>query len=319
MLPILLRVLGVAVGGLILKKLFSDEEIKYNDMANTHNQFLKFEQAISLTLPRKNKLIASRQALQRRIIEYFKTKTTLPVPKFYIQGSYKMKTMVVKKDGSYDVDLGVYFLTKPSVEPITLQKYVADAVKDQTVSGIEHRDKCIRVIYKGDFDIDLPVYYKTLYDKHPFLATKTKWQESDPKELCDWFEKQRKEKDKGGQLLRLVKYFKAWAGQRNKRMPSGIAFSIWVATYYKANLRDDIAFYETAKAIRNSFFWETISRNPATPGDDFLAKLDYTQKSNFKEAFNVLIRDAEEALQQDSQLKASNIWLQQFGDKFPII
>ncbi|MCA6431835.1 MAG: hypothetical protein IM613_20585, partial [Cytophagales bacterium] len=141
---------------------------------------------------------------------------------------------------------------------------------------------------------------------------------SDPKELCDWFEKHRKAKDKDGQMLRLVKYFKAWANQRSRKMPSGIAFSVWVATYYKPNTRDDIAFYETAKAIKNSFGWETSSKNPATPGDDFLAKLDSNQKSNFKEAFNELIKQAEQALQQDSQTKALNIWKQQFGEKFPI-
>lgn len=288
-------------------------------MANTHNHFLKFEQNISLTKARKDKLIASRQALQKRLVEYFKTKTKVPIPKFYIQGSYKMNTMVVKKDGSYDVDLGVYFLTKPLVKPLTLQKHVADAVRDQTVSGIEHKEKCIRVIYKTDFDIDLPVYYKTPYDKHPFLATKSKWQESDPKELCDWFEKQRKDKDNGGQLLRLVKYFKSWANQRSRKMPSGIAFTVWVANHYKFNQRDDIAFYETAKAIKSSFIWETVSKNPATPGDDFLSKLDTAQKSNFKEAFIELIKQAEQALQQDNQIKALNIWKQQFGDRFPTI
>ena len=73
-------------------------------------------------------------------------------------------------------------------------------MKDHTVSGVEHRDKCIRVIYKGDFDIDLPVYYKTQQDKHPYLATKNGWLKSDPKELCDWFENK---KDKNGQMMRL--------------------------------------------------------------------------------------------------------------------
>lgn len=307
----------MAVGGLILKEIFSDDKVKYNDMANTHNQFLKFEQAISLTRTRKRQLIASRKALQRRIVEYFKTKANIPTPKFYIQGSYKMQTMVVKKDDSYDVDLGVYFLTKPAIEPITLQKYVAAAVKDQTISGIEHREKCIRVIYKGDFDIDLPVYYKNHNDRHPFLATKSNWQESDPKELCDWFENQCKEKDKNGQLVRLIKYFKTWANHRSKKMPSGIAFTIWVTTYYKSNTRDDIAFYETAKAIKDSF-WQTLtSKNPATPGDDFLAKLDSNQKANFKDCFDQLLKEAERALQQDSVTKALNIWNTQLGNKFP--
>jgi len=61
------------------------------------------------------------------------------------------------------------------------------------------------------------------------------------------------------------------------------------------------------------------SKNPATPGDDFLAKLDSNQKSNFKEAFEELIKQSEQALQQENQTKALNIWKQQLGDKFPVI
>ncbi|MBK6642687.1 MAG: hypothetical protein IPG39_16435 [Bacteroidetes bacterium] len=57
-------------------------------------------------------------------------------------------------------------------------------------------------------------------------------------------------------------------------MPSGIgALAFGWQTHYKPNSRDDIAFYETAKEIRDSFYWETASNNPATPKDDFLAKI----------------------------------------------
>jgi len=284
-------------------------------MANTHNQFLIFEQKVSISPTKKKKLIASRQALQKRIVEYFRVKTKAPIPKFYIQGSYKMGTMVMDKYGTYDVDLGVYFLTKPQIEPHTLQKYVYNAVTDHTSIGAEHRDKCIRVIYTGDFDIDLPVYYKTPRDKHPFLATKKGWMESDPKELCDWFEKK---KDKAGQMQRLVKYFKAWANNRARKMPSGIAFTIWVANNFKPNKRDDISFYETAKAIKDSFTWSLESTNPATPGDDFLAKLTSVQKKHFKVLFSNLIQDAELALTQTDKAKAIKIWKQQLGSKFPL-
>lgn len=288
-------------------------------MANLHNQFLKLEKSISLSRTKKDNLIASRKALEKRIIDYFRTKTNIPIPKFYIQGSYKMQTMVVKKDGSYDVDLGVYFLTKPTIQPLTLQQNVANAVKDQTVSGIEHKDKCIRVIYKGDFDIDLPVYYKTQNDKHPFLATKTQWQESDPKELCDWFEKTRAQKDQNGQMLRLIKYFKAWANQRSNKMPSGIAFTVWLAQNYQYDKRDDKAFFKTAQSIEKTFgggFVDTVVLNPTTPHDNLL-KLDFSQRTRFKEAFRQMLKDAENAITTNSNQKALNIWKQQFGDKFP--
>ena len=288
-------------------------------MANTHYHFLKFEQNISLTPVKKAKLIASRKALQDRIVNYFRMYTNLPVPKFYIQGSYKMKTMILSKDGTYDVDLGIYFLTNPIVTAFTVQNYVAAAVKGHTYGGAEHREKCIRVKYSGDFDIDLPVYYKTIYDTNPYLATKTIWQKSDPKELCDWFEKQRKLKDKTGQLLRLIKYFKAWANTRTRKMPSGIAFTVWVANNYKPNDRDDIAFYETAKAIRNSLFWSVTCINPATPYDDLTSKLDSMQKRNFLNEFDSLITNADLALRESYLFSALTIWGNQLGNKFPTI
>ncbi|KAF0200857.1 MAG: hypothetical protein FD170_3138 [Bacteroidetes bacterium] len=287
-------------------------------MANLHNQFLKFEQAISLSLAKKKILITSRHALENRIREHFKVHAKLLVPKFYIQGSYKMGTMVMDKKGTCDVDLGVYFLEEPNIQPISLQKNLLAAVRSHTTSRGEHRDKCIRVKYKGDFDIDLPVYYKTPYDEHPFLATKNGWIESDPKELCDWFENC---KDKNGQIIRLVKYFKSWSNRRNRKMPSGIAWTVWVVENYRPNCRDDRAFFETAKAIEKNFgggFVNTVAMNPATPQDNLL-KLDFDQRTRFKEVFRYMLEEAEHALQTNSSKKALNIWKQQFGDKFPVI
>lgn len=314
----LLKILGLVAGGLILNKILTEDEENYNDMANTHHYFLKFEQNISLTMAKKLKLIASRKALQDRIVNYFRAYTTLPVPKFYIQGSYKMQTMILGNDGTYDVDLGIYFLTNPYVTSFTVQDYVKRAVLGHTTGGAEHREKCVRVKYSGDFDIDLPIYYKTLYDK-PYLATKTTWQQSDPKELCDWFEKQRKSKDVNGQMLRLIKYFKRWAAIRTKKMPSGIAFTVWVAENYKANSRDDIAFYETARAIKSRLGWGVSCRNPATPFDDLTAKLDSIQRRNFIDALDNLISEAETALKQESHQKALAIWNKHLGNKFPTI
>lgn len=286
-------------------------------MGNSHKQFLQFERAISLSPAKKKKLIASRIALENRIRDHFKSHAKFLTPKFYIQGSYKMGTMVVKKNGTYDVDLGIYFLEKPKIESLSLQKNVHNAVNGRTIGGVEHREKCIRVIYQGDYDIDLPVYYKTPQDKHPFLATKKGWLQSDPKELCDWFEKR---KDKNGQLIRLVKYFKAWAYQRNRKMPNGISFTVWVANNYKPNSRDDKAFFETAKAIESTFgggFSNTTVMNPATPQDNLL-KLDFDQRSKFKEVFRQMLKEAEQAIRTNSNQKALNIWKQLFRDKFPV-
>ena len=42
----------------------------------------------------------------------------------------------------------------------TLQNWIWDAVNGYTSISPEHRKKCIRNIFSGDYEIDIPVYYK---------------------------------------------------------------------------------------------------------------------------------------------------------------
>jgi len=150
-------------------------------MANLHTQFRSFEERISMT-DTQLELIKQRHNTLRDVIkDKKKKKKGFKVPDFYIQGSYKMKTMVQKKDGSFDVDLGVFFSEKPKETPTTVQSYVLDAVKNQTKSGAEHLKKCIRVNYTGEFNVDLPVYYQENNDSQAYIAVKNgDWIEDDP-------------------------------------------------------------------------------------------------------------------------------------------
>lgn len=315
MWPIIIRVVAVGIGGYIIKEIFTSDKKTKDDGVNCHDIFVMFNDNISIPKNKIRKLIQSRKALQKKIVDYFRLLGNVPLPKFYIQGSYKMGTMVVTKDGTYDVDLGVYFLTKPKVEPFTLQKWVLESLIGHTIGGVQHRKKCVRVIYQGDFDIDLPVYYKAPNDKHPYLAAKNDWIESDPKELCDWFEARI---DRDNQLVRVVKYFKVWADNKSRKMPSGIAFTVWVANYYKVKTRDDIAFYETAKAIKESFWWSIVCENPATPQDDLVAKLSSDQKAAFEDELDKMIKGCEDALRSTNLTEAARSWRKIFGNRFPV-
>lgn len=316
MWPIVLRVVVLSLGGYIIKELLTSGGKTNEGRVNCHDIFLVFDENISVPKNKIQKLIRSRRALEKRIVEYFRLLGNVPLPKFYIQGSYKMGTMVLTKDGTYDVDLGVYFLTRPKVEPTTLQKWVLESLAGHTLGGTQHRKKCIRVVYLGDFDIDLPVYYKTPTDQHPYLAAKDDWIESDPKELCDWFKANTDEKE---QLLRLVKYFKVWAANRPRKMPSGIAFTVWVTNHYKANSRDDVAFYETAKAISGSFWWSVTCENPATPHDDLVGKLNNSQRAAFEAELDKMIEICEVALAKTNFVEATRSWKKIFGNRFPIV
>lgn len=285
-------------------------------MANCNKLFLDFEKTVSLTKAQIEKMTKSRKALETTIKDHFKNKEGVTQPFFYIQGSYIMKTMILKKDGTYDVDLGVYFKEKPTVTAKTVQTHVLDAVKNQTTGGAQHLQKCIRVIYVGDYNVDLPVYYMTKDDDHPNLATKNDgWQLSDPKELRQWFNDQ---KDDKGQLVRIVKYLKVWADLRGFKMPSGIALSVWAARYFMKDDRDDKALRDTLKGIQISMNSNCDCYNPATPFDNLTDKLDDGQKKKFKEALKSFIDDADAAIASDNQLDASKKWRKHLGDKFPL-
>lgn len=286
-------------------------------MNDINKRFLVFHQKISIPPAKITELKKSKQALKQRIIDFFKDKKEVTTPTFRIQGSYKMKTMVLDKSGTYDVDLGVYFSQKPTVKPEILQKWVLQAVKNHTSDPPQHREKCIRVIYRRKFHIDLPIYYQTKNDRHPFLATKSGWEKSNPEELCRWFDCQ---KEETGQLLRLVKYFKVWGKQRKKKMPSGIALTVLVAKHYKKSKYDDLAFYYTINAICDeltlypSLPLEVI--NPMVPHDNLLGQLDANQQANFLTALKVLEKTAEEAIGHKSTAKSLNLWRQQLGADF---
>ncbi len=179
-------------------------------MADCHNLFLDYNKDLFITKTKRRSLIKSKDALRNVIIKHFKEHHPKYKPKFYIQGSYKMGTMIRTKDDECDLDDGVYFKREPDVTGTTLQKWVYEAVEGHTDGGQQHRKKCIRVIYAGDYHIDLPVYYQLKdedgNDKHPNLAVKNEdWEESDPKEFIEWYNDAKTE-----QIVRLARYLKGW-------------------------------------------------------------------------------------------------------------
>src|SRR5688572_22315970 len=176
-------------------------------MANCHSLFLDFHNEISLTSGKKDRMKDSKKGLRSMIRKHFKEEHPEYEPKFYVQGSYKMKTVIRTEEDICDLDDGVYFFRTPDVTATTLQTWVWDAVDGYTDTTPEHRKKCIRNIFAGDYEIDMPVYYK-VDGKEYQLAIKNKgWEDSDPKAMVNWFNGK---KDKEGQLVRMVKDEKAW-------------------------------------------------------------------------------------------------------------
>lgn len=287
-------------------------------MANCHNLFQTFNGNLTITSTKKKKLMTSRDDLRDRIRNHFKEKHNEYEPKFRGQGSYSLGTMIRTKEDTCDLDNGVYFFPKPEKSATTLQNWVWDAVEEASSEKPQHRSKCVRVIYKGDYHIDLPVYYKeseTNDRENPHLAVKdSSWEKSDPKEFAEWFKKQ---KDSNGQLVRIVRYLKAWCDNRSKKMPKGIAMTVLACKHIRYNERDDRALRDTLKQIQSdlSVFWTCPI--PTTPGDDLLGNYS-GDKDFFFESLASLINDANRAIDEEkNQLNASRLWQKHLGSYFP--
>ncbi|TXE13471.1 CBASS cGAMP synthase [Algoriphagus aquimarinus] len=287
-------------------------------MSNCHNLFQTFNNNLNITSTKKSNIMTSREKLQDKIRNHFKEKHPDYKPKFRGQGSYYMGTMIRTKDDTCDLDNGVYFFPKPNETATTMQNWIWDAVEDATSENPLHRAKCVRVIYKGDYHIDLPVYYKESESndaENPHLAIKnTGWSKSDPKEFKDWFNDK---KDSKGQLVRTVRSLKAWCDNRDEKMPNGLTMTVLASNNIKYNDRDDISLRDTIKEIRSSLksSWSCIM--PTTPKDDLLENYN-GDKDYFFEQIDSFIKDADTAIDEEkNQLKASNLWQRHLGSYFP--
>jgi hypothetical protein len=286
-------------------------------MSNCNKLFLDYNKEITPSQDQLARMRASREALEKKIFDTLQEVLNMSVS-FLIQGSNApdMRTIIIKENGTYDVDRGVYLPQKPDVSATTVQKYVLDAVDDHTADGAEHRKKCIRVLYQADYNIDFPCYYEVSGESYCYLAVKDNgWVKDDPSKMIEWF---CNFKDDDGQLVRIVKYLKGWASKCGCKMPGGIGLTIWAAKHFKAcKDRDDKCLLNVLKGIQSEVLFSISCFAPVEPFDDVTANLSTDQKGKFQEELEDFCTGAENAIEENNQHKASKIWRKYLGDRFP--
>ncbi len=284
-------------------------------MANCNNLFGEYNNKISIGSTKNNKMKDSKEGLRKKIRKWFKDNHPEYVPKFYIQGSYKMKNGIRTKQDICDLDDGIYFFREPDVTASTIKEWVRQAVDGYTETAAENRKKCVRSVFVNDYEIDHPIYYKVDGQEYKIAVKGHGWEESDSKAMVDWFVSK---KDKNERLISTIKYLKGWADNRSFKMPSGLALTI-LATNAKEkivlNERDDITLRDILKEIKKALNTEFTCIVPVTPNDDLLE--DYTNKDKFLESLNNFITDAEDAIRSNNQYEASQLWHKHLGDRFP--
>ena len=292
-------------------------------MANCHDLFQKFHDKIKLPSSKREYLMQARDAIRDRARKHFKEELKCNVPKFWIQGSYAMRTVANPLDGEYDIDDGVYLqnldVNKEKWPPTsTVHNWVFKAVKGHTDKDPVDKRTCVRVIYSGKYHVDLPIYgeNKGLY----YLAEKGEngWNESNPRTLTAWFKNE--VETKGEQLRQVVRYLKAWADfkqKNNGKMPSGLLLTVLVTYNYEKHDRDDTCVGATVKNIYAIVSTNFAVYNPVDVKEDLASHLTESQKETFKNLVSKLLASAGIALKEDSRKKASETWQKEFGDRFP--
>lgn len=293
-------------------------------MADCHDLFQKLHDEIKLSPSKKGSLKQARDALRKKIVDYFNKEKKVNSPKFWNQGSYAMATIVNPLDGEYDIDDGVYLqnLDKDKNNwPITatVHGWIYEAVKGHTKENSIDKRTCVRVVYSGQYHVDLPIYgeYKSSF----YLAEKGErgWNISDPIALTNWFKKQVKQN--GEQLRNIVGYLKAWADYKSKSknviLPSGLILTILAVENYVSRERDDSAFGRTVRNIYQKTIDSFIVYNPVDTNEVLTNNLSDTQKKNFKELLLNLLDSANKALGEGSKKEACKIWRKEFGERFP--
>lgn len=317
-------------------------------MANCHNLFTHYNEAIRLSDGKRDILLAVRDSLRTKMRSRHSTIRAGEELEFHTQGSFVMDTIITPKDDDFDLDDGIYFLgtldrdTRPSTE--NFHEWVVYAVgKDENYGTVEDKDTCVRVSYKKEkFHIDLPIYYADNID-NPDLAHKVDgWILSNPIEFIDWFEQKVHSgfqkafllesrmfteyekwttdiRKKDAQLRRVVRYLKGWGDNLRGDMPPGIVLTILAAENYIENDRDDVCMKETLVGIR-----EYLNGNgfkcprPTTPkNEDLFANYSETKKKYFMDRLETLITSATFALELDNQKEACLKWQRHLGDRFP--
>ncbi len=285
-------------------------------MANLDTLFQKFNNELSITNSKKTKLMESKNHLREKIRSYFKKNHDGYTPDFFIQGSYKLKTLIRTKDDTCDLDYGVYFKNNPdNVSGTTLQKWVKDAVDGTTDATPTHKKKCIRVDYKAGYNIDLPVLvFDENKDAHPLLAVKnSNFQIDDPKEFVDYFQE-----NKSDQMVRIIRYLKAWCDHKRQDMPSGLAMTVLSLKHLQENQRDDVSLKYTLIEIEKDLKRNFKCKMPTTPKDDLFEDFSDAKKKNFMDNLSAFIADAKKAIDEPNQLKASRLWRKHLGERFPL-
>jgi hypothetical protein len=222
-------------------------------------------------------------------------KRSLP-REFCKQGSYAMLTMVQHPKNDYDIDDGAYFLATDLVGPnggemtaLQVRQMVRDAIDDGSFkTAPEVRKNCVRVYYEAGYHVDVAVYRIRIErdvfgnEKEIYDLASSSWKQSDARSVTEWFDKenvrQSPDATNGRQLRRMTRFTKKFSRSRDSwsaSAASGFTITKLVTERYSSDSkREDVALYDTMKAIRDRLELSLEVSHPVTPNESLTKGVD---------------------------------------------
>ncbi len=248
----------------------------------------------------------------------------------WIQGSYKFGTLIkpVRKGEEYDVDLGLYFQWERNEQaepaPEQLRRWVQRECEAYASAAPEikevvdpAKERCSRLVYDGQFHIDVPVYHLDPGTDERRLATLTQgWEPSDPQALYEWFRTQvgNPERD---QLRRVIRYLKGWAAvtfdSDSEARPSSVMLTVLATNGFAEeriadrDLDDDDALYVISDNILRRLIRDSRVANPVTDGEN-LNRISQEGFGLFLTELGKLVDAGYRAMDADDEASAALAW-----------
>jgi hypothetical protein len=292
-------------------------------MANLHDEFGRFHDAIQLSANRHTDVQIARNRIRERIRSYFFEILNQPVPRFRSLGSDVIGTSINSLNDDCGTTDGVYLQLKrrhgdgnwPTAS--TVHQWLIKATGGQPLD--DHTG--VQALYSGSCHVNLRIYRQL--DGKTMLAVNNdtnagSWLTSDPLPFIRWFRDYANLR--GEQLRRVVRYLKAWADLQSCRLgplPGGFVLTSLAVNHFQDDKRDDVAMTKTLMEIATAVQFRVLVLNPVNIYEELSASLTDAQKTCFQEAVREAAADAFEAVATENRREASRYWRKQLGDRFP--
>ena len=231
--------------------------------------------------------LEKKRKINRKRVERGLEANGKPAPyDFVTQGSFAMETIIQEEpDKTYDLDEGVIFTRDSLVGPqgadktaLDARKMVRDAVDDGSFdTPPEVKKNCVRIVYRGGVQVDMPVYRLEEFQDLMELAS-VDWKESNPQGVTEWFRGAKKTRPFLPLLVRLLKSF--CKNRPSYSLPSGFALTVLVCECYQGDSdRLDENVRRTFKAVHDRLAADPYVGHPVVAesliedGDPKAAKL----------------------------------------------